>query len=491
VESGSMPFAELHYPFEGNSDKRGLEQPINAETNQEKRGLEQPINAETNQEKRGSEETRKNAEVASFQTRFPADFVAEYIGQTRAWFYVMHVISTIIFDQAPFKNVVTTGNILAEDGSKMSKSKKNFPDPWILIERYGIDAIRFYLLTTPVMNADDLNFSEKGVSEVNRKISLILYNVWSFYRMYKTTDAQINTDNTDSKLSENVLDKWIIARLNKAHSEVTKYMDSYNTVKAGKEIVSFIDELSTWYVRRSRDRMKAEGEVAKPALNTLGYVLVEIAKLLAPFMPFLAEFIYRDVTGKESVHLEKWTQSATFDQLILDQMDVARKVVELGQSLRKEKNLKVRQPLLALCYEIKEHQILGEEIEVVIAEELNVKKVSGQRSAVSGQAVSREDGSIKIFLNTEITEELKQEGLAREMERQVQELRKSAGLKPGELIDLYYNCQDETLESILLTWVDRKKTFANQITKALEIEPDFEIQTQIDGKAIWLGLIKI
>jgi isoleucyl-tRNA synthetase len=309
--------------------------------------------------------------------------------------------------------------------------------------------------------------------------------------MYKITDAQINTESTDSKLSENILDKWIIARLNKAHSEVTKYMESYNTVKAGKEIVSFIDELSTWYVRRSRDRMKAEGEVAKPALNTLGYVLVEIAKLLAPFMPFLAEFIYRDVTGKESVHLEKWTQSATFDQLILDQMDVARKVVELGQSLRKEKNLKVRQPLLALCYEIKEHQILGEEIEVVIAEELNVKKVSGQRSAVSGQAVSREDGSIKIFLNTEITEELKQEGLAREMERQVQELRKSAGLKPGELIDLYYNCQDETLESILLTWVDRKKTFANQITKALEIEPDFEIQTQIDGKAIWLGLIKI
>jgi isoleucyl-tRNA synthetase len=165
--------------------------------------------------------------------------------------------------------------------------------------------------------------------------------------------------------------------------------------------------------------------------------------------------------------------------------------VELGKSLRKEKNLKVRQPLVALTYKIAGDHELGEDIETVIAEELNVKKVSNQQSAISGQEVTKEDGNIKIYLNTEITEELRREGLARELERQIQDLRKSAGLKPGELIDLYYNCQDEILESILLTLVDRKKTFANQITKALEIEPDLEIQTQIDGQAIWLGLVKM
>ena len=475
VESGSMPFAELHYPFAGNTQGHGLGQRINTETNKDEHGLGEQINTDT----------------ASFQNRFPADFVAEYIGQTRAWFYVMHVISVVLFDKAPFKNVVTTGNILAEDGSKMSKSKKNFPDPWILIDRYGIDAIRFYLLTTPVMNADDLNFSEKGVSEVNRKISLILYNVWSFYRMY---EKQANSEQRTVNSSENILDKWIITRLNQTQSEVTKYLDAYNTVKAGKEIVSFIDELSTWYLRRSRERIKGNEVVAKQALNTLGFVLVETAKLLAPFMPFLAEFIYKDVTGKESVHLETWTPLQTFDQSLLDQMALARKVVELGQSLRKEKNLKVRQPLLALSYEIKEHQTLGEEIEAVIAEELNVKRVSNQsisQSANQQAWVSKEDANIKIYLNTELTEDLRQEGLAREIERQVQDLRKAGGLKPGELINLYYNCQDAEIERILLTAVDRKKTFVNQIEKVLEVEPDFEIQTQIEGKAIWLGLVKV
>ncbi len=476
VESGSMPFAELHYPFENSQS------------------------AVSNQQSVISPE--------SFQKRFPADFVAEYIGQTRAWFYVMHVISVILFDQAPFKNVVTTGNILAEDGSKMSKSKKNFPDPWILIERYGIDAVRFYLLTTPVMNADDLNFSEKGVSEVNRKINLILYNVWSFYRMYEKSaisqssfagameDRSANPPSlelwrTGQLISDHILDKWIMARLTQTHSEVTKYLDGYNTVKAGKEIISLIDDLSTWYLRRSRDRIKGEAGEAQLALQTLAGVLAEIAKLLAPFMPFLADFIFRDVTGKESVHLARWTAPQAFDSTILESMALARKVVELGQSLRKEKNLKVRQPLLALVYEFKENQALGEEMEAVIAEELNVKQVSGQRSANQQEWVSKEDGNIKIYLNTQITEELKKEGLAREMERQVQDLRKGAGLKPGELINVYYNCQDEEIEGILLSMLDRKKTFINQVTKALEVEPDYEIQTQVGGKAIWLGLIKI
>ena len=443
VESGSMPFAELHYPFEN---------------------------------------------VELFKKRFPADFVAEYIGQTRAWFYVMHVMSTIVFDRAPFKNVVTTGNILAEDGSKMSKSKQNYPDPWLLINKYGIDATRFYLLTTPVMNADDLNFSEKGVNEVNRKVSLILYNVWSFYRMYESGKSEVGLIGK----SDHVLDKWIIARLSKAQEEITKQMDGYNTVKAGKEIVSFIDELSTWYLRRSRDRIKGNDAASKAALNTLGFVLAETAKLMAPFMPFIADFIFRDVTGKESVHLENWASLSEYDKTILSQMDMARKIVELGLSLRKEKNLKVRQPLLELSYDLKDVK-LSADIDSILAEELNVKKISNFQFPISNSTewAVKEDQDVKVGLNLTITDELKKEGWARELERQAQDLRKKSGLKVGELVDLYYNTQDEGIESILLSQFDRKKTFVAQISKNLEVEADFEAQGEVDGKAIWLGVVKI
>lgn len=444
VESASMPFAELHFPFE-------------------------------------------NAEL--FKQRFPADFVAEYIAQTRAWFYVMHVVSTIVHGRAPFKNVVTTGNILAEDGNKMSKSKNNYPDPWILIDKYGIDAIRFYLLTSPVMNGDDFNFSEKGVSDINRKVNLLVYNVWSFYRMYEK--SVISTQQTANS-PVHVLDKWIVAKLAKTTEEVTKQMDNYNTVKAGKEIVAFVSELSTWYLRRSRDRIKNGDEASKQALNTLGYVLVETSKLLAPFMPFLSEFIYKDLTGQESVHLNSWPALQTVDQAIIDEVNIVRDLVESGLSLRKEHNVKVRQPLAELEYHLSSNKTLLPELEQVIAEELNVKLVSGRGNFAPKNGYEfRETPEFKLAMNFVLTPELKREGTARELERQVQDLRKQSGLKVGELVDLYYNTQDDSLEDALLNLLDRKKTFVSQINKSFEVEVDFETQTEVENKAIWLGMIRI
>jgi isoleucyl-tRNA synthetase len=445
VESGSMPFAELHYPFE-------------------------------------------NQEL--FKKRFPADFVVEYIPQTRAWFYVMHVMNTMLFEAAPFKNVMTTGTILAEDGTKMSKSKNNYPDPNLVIEKFGADALRFYLLTSPVVTGEDVNFSEKNVQEVNRKVSLILYNVWTFYRMYeKGKILDIRYQILDSS---HILDKWVIAKLSETQNEVTKQMDAYNTVKAGRAIAEFVNELSTWYVRRNRDRIKGGDEAAKQALNTLGYVIIEVCKLLAPFMPFLAEYIFKDVTGKESVHLENWTLPSAVDEIIIAHMQVARQLVEAGLSLRKELNLKVRQPLAQVEYHLKNNLVLPEELDQVIAEELNVKLASGRSDfAPKNGFALKETQEFKLALDTVLTPELKAEGMARELERQVQDLRKKSGLKMGDLVDLYYNTPDEEVEKILLNFLDRKKTFINQVNKSFEVEVDFETQNQLEGKAVWLGMIKV
>ena len=449
VESGSMPFAELHAPFE-------------------------------------------NQEL--FNARFPSDFVVEYIPQTRAWFYVMHVLSSILFGQAPFKNVLTTGTILAEDGTKMSKSKNNYPDPNLVIEKYGADALRFYLLSSPVVNGEDINFSEKLVQDVSRKISMLVYNMWSFYRMY---EKSVVSEQWSVDSGSHILDQWIVARLNQLTASVTAYLDKYDTVRAAKDIVDFVNDLSTWYVRRSRDRIKSGGEDAKQALAVLGATLTEVAKLLAPFMPFLAEFVYKDLTGNESVHLVSWPKSGEVDQEVIDKMQVVREIASIGLSARKQKSMAVRQPLLALAFELTDAKTeLDAQYVQLILDELNIKQVEknlldkdlrpAQAIAIPGTK------SVKAFyLDLTITPELKREGLARELERAVQDLRKKSGLKVGELVDVYYNTQDESLEDVLLGLLDRKKTFVSQISKSLEVEVDFEIQTEVDKKAVWLGMVKI
>ncbi|MCC7356848.1 MAG: isoleucine--tRNA ligase [Candidatus Doudnabacteria bacterium] len=447
VESASMPFAELHNPFEN----EGL-----------------------------------------FAKRYPADFVAEYIAQTRAWFYVMHVMGTILFDKQPFNNVVTTGNILAEDGAKMSKSKGNAPDPWVHIEKYGVDAIRFYLLTSPVMSADDISFSEKAISELNRKVNLLLWNMLSFYRMYAT-----GTISTDKPEVSHVLDRWMLSELARVHKQVTAHMDGYSTVKAGKVLTDFINDVSTWYVRRSRDRIKAGGADTEQALNVLGYVLIETSKMLAPMMPFLSDHIYQDLTGKTSVHLERWTAVGEVDEKVLIDMETVREVVTVALAARKTLAMPVRQPLRALAIKMKSGDSdLAEELQKVILEELNVKQVD---ASLVDKAPSRPEliksfpGNLvvaEVLLDLEMTPELIQEGYAREIERQIQDLRKKSGLKVGELVDLYYNTTDEELEKVVSSMIDRKKTFVSQVAKSLEVEVDWEIQAQISGKPIWLGLNK-
>lgn len=457
VESGSMPFAELHAPFENERE---------------------------------------------FKARFPADFVSEYIAQTRAWFYVMHVVGVGVFGRAPFRNVVTTGNILAEDGSKMSKSLKNYPDPWLVIEKYGIDALRFYLLSTPVMNGDDLNFSEKGLKDVYQKLNMLLFNVWQFYRMYESKSS--GADFSEIPKVKQVLDVWILERVKQLTSEVTKAMDSYQTPKACRALLDFISDLSTWYVRRSRDRMKTEGSVATDAVNTLGYVLTRVSILLAPLAPFLSENIFRSITGGESVHLVKWPHeegresTVVADEKVLSQMAVVREICSMALAVRKKAGVSVRQPLQALGFELKDQNIrLSVDHFDVILEELNVKEIKdveslselsqrrGLMEEVEGQGVVT-----KILLDLELNEALIREGHTRELERAVQDLRKKAGLKPGDEVTLYYNTQDEQLESLLLEQLDRKKTSVKEIAKEVEVEADEEVQSEVGGKAVWLGILK-
>lgn len=450
VESASMPFASNHYPFENR------------------------------------EETLQ---------RMPAQFVAEYINQTRAWFYVMHAVSSILWDKAPFEHVVNTGVILAEDGSKMSKSKKNYPDPWHVINKYGADALRYYMLASPVMQAENLFFSEKELDEVYKKMILLLGNVHSFYKMYssgKVIDGQ-------RPLAENVLDMWILARLHQLQISVTTAMDNYDTVRATRPLLEFVSDLSTWYVRRSRDRFKAGDDQAKKAMHVFGFVLVELSKLMAPFMPFISEHIYRDLTGNESVHLADWSKDgekelADSEKDLISEMQATRDMVELGLSARKEANIKVRQPLEYFVYRFKDEQKLPLDLKLhkVLAEELNVKDVNVvPEIGEMPDTVRRETADVEVLLSVKMTPELKVEGYARELERQAQDLRKKSGLNVGELVDLYYNTSDSDLEAALVDKFDRKKTFVVQIKKELEVEPDYEVQFEIDSKTIWLGIIKV
>jgi len=242
LESGSMPYASKHYPFEN---------------------------------------------VDWFKHNFPSDFVSEYIGQVRAWFYYMHVISVLMFDKIPFKNIVVNGNILAEDGTKMSKSKRNYADPSLIIGKYGADALRIYLLSSQLMRAKDLNFKEEIVKQVYRRFNLLLFNVLKFYSLFEVNNLSI--DNTKS---ENVLDRWIMDLVNNLTRDVTQRLDDYDPGEASKLIINFVEDLSTWYIKNSRNRFKSEVIKEKlAAMNTLTYVLHNLSKILAPLTPFISEMI--------------------------------------------------------------------------------------------------------------------------------------------------------------------------------------------------------
>ena len=354
-----------------------------------------------------------------FENHFPGNFVSEYIAQTRTWFYYMHAVSTMLFGKEPFMNVTTTGTVLAEDGQKMSKSKNNFPDPWKLFDKFGVDALRYYLLASPLMKAEDVNFTERDVDTIYKRSILRLDNVASFYDLYADKTAEM------SAKSDDVLDRWIVARVEDLTRHMTDGFERYEIDEALRPIDLFIDDLSTWYIRRSRDRMK-DIETGKATSATLRFVLYRLSHLLAPIMPFIAERLFmvvRTDSDAESVHLNSWpevqTSASATQTEMLSAMATARVVTAQALLLRTEAGIKIRQPLAGLI--IPETQGVHDKALLdMIADEVNVKKIEVSKTAD------------KVVLDTNITEELRAEGVYRDMLRQIQDARKQAGLVPGQ-----------------------------------------------------------
>ncbi|OHA60248.1 MAG: hypothetical protein A2589_03740 [Candidatus Vogelbacteria bacterium RIFOXYD1_FULL_46_19] len=406
VESASMPFAEYHYPFE-------------------------------------------NKKV--FEKRSPGDFVSEYIAQTRTWFYYMHAMSTMLFDERAFNNVLSTGTILAEDGSKMSKSKGNYTDPFSNFDRFGADALRYYLLTSVVMQSEDLRFSDREVGEAYNRVINILRNTLNFYKMYGEDNPELDTAN-----STNILDRWILSRLSELREVVTMNLDQFDTVRAGRPIKDFVNDFSTWYVRRSRDRFKDSNlEDGRLAIATTRHVLKETAKLIAPFMPFLAESIYQEVrveSDEKSVHLAKWPVAKERDDEIVKKMSGVRDVVSKALELRARFGIKVRQPLRLLQVKIAAPEdFLADEI---IKDEINVKRIEW-----------KSDIEEDVQLDIEITPELREEGEAREFIRSIQGLRKKMGLTLEDRITLSVKTNTEGRKRIETFALDIKQTVGATLIK--------------------------
>ena len=378
-----------------------------------------------------------------FEAAFPAQFIAEGQDQTRAWFYYLHVLATSLFQKPAFKNVIVNGIVLAEDGKKMSKKLQNYPDPNLLLEKYGADALRYYLITSPVMHAESLNFSEDGVREAYGKVVNTLWNVVEFYKLFATENSVATVE------SKNVLDQWILAKLQNLIAEVTREMEAYNLSEASRPIAEFIDELSTWYVRRSRDRFKGIDETDKAAaLATLREVLLTLSKVMAPFTPFVAEKVWQEIGGStESVHLEMWPEvnEKLLNEAVLHQMQLVRKIVETGLALRSEAGIKVRQALGELYFSGAE---LTKEFCVITADELNVKEVK-QGNGEGQNWVTKTEGTLAVALNTEITAALQKEGLAREFIRTINQMRKDAGLTISDQITIGVTIEDPLLSEAL------------------------------------------
>ncbi|PIE90248.1 MAG: isoleucine--tRNA ligase [Acidobacteria bacterium] len=337
-ESGSMPYSQNHYPFEHKEE---------------------------------------------FEATFPADFIAEGLDQTRGWFYTLTVLSAALFDKPAFKNVVVNGIILAEDGQKMSKSKKNYPDPLEIIEEYGADCLRAYLIDSPVVRAEPVRFQREGIEQVFRNMLSPFYNAYGFFVTYAKLDRF--EPGATYQPSNHKLDRWIVSRFQTLVKRVTKHMEGSYLYKVIPELEHFTDLLTNWYIRRSRRRFwRAENDADKQhAYNTLYYVLVEFSKVMAPFLPFISEAIYRNLTGnlksgKPSVHLcdypkpvEEW-----IDSQIEKEMHYVRILVSQGRSLRAKHNLKIRQPLSSLKTVVNDDQKEAlKDMRDIVLEELNIKQI--------------------------------------------------------------------------------------------------------------------
>jgi len=444
MDSGSVPFAEYHYPFE-------------------------------------------NKEL--FENGFPSDYIIEYVGQVRAWFNVLHRISTMIFDQRSFTNVICTGVLAGFDGRKMSKSFGNYPDPKDVLENIGGEALRLYLMGSAIMAGEDMNWSDEVLNEQLKNVLIPLWNTYKYFTIY--ADLHDFTPESSEFTSEDVLDKWLESYVKKQVIDYSNALERYNIPESVKLIQPTIDNISAWWIRRSRDRF-ANGD--KNALQTLYAALVTITKAFAPQMPFVTEEMYQNLVrnvladAKESVHLEDFpmVDESEVDETLLAEMEIVREVCTLGQSIRVQNSLKVRQPLQEVLVYAVNKVASGEETFVpstngrittgfdvkvntqaairndlvdVIKDELNVKKVNliAQKIDEKENYILTENNYIQVALHTEITPELREEGLYAELKRQIQNLRKTSGMQMGEKAALKLKIEDKELKEIVEKYSEQLK----------------------------------
>jgi len=381
-----------------------------------------------------------------------------------------------LFGKNAFKNVIVTGNLMGNDGFKLSKSRGNFTDPEIVMDTYSADALRFTMLGSNVLNAEDFMLTDKVVADVARKLSMV-WNMYDFFTMYAEVDGWEwdgdLSDPTDSL--DNPLDQWIVSRVHQLTHEVEKHMDAYDIPSAMKPILPFIEDASNWYVRRSRRRFWKSGDDADKnnAYRTLHYVLVQLSMVMAPFTPFLADELYQKLTGGESVHLLDWPAAGHVNELVIKDMTTVREYVAAGLALRAEHRLKVRQPLASVIV-----PSLGEFVDFadILQEELNVKKVRQGK---------------ELVLDTAITPALKREGLMREVIRHVQSARKAAGLNVDDRIMLAViaSADSELAQAIH----EHQKTIEAETLSSFVASADasfHQVTVKVEGDELAIGLQK-
>ncbi len=353
---------------------------------------------------------------------FPADFISEGQDQTRGWFYTLHVLATALKNEPAYKNVLVNGIVLAEDGKKMSKKLHNYPEPEKIFNQYGADALRLYLMTSPIMKAENLNFDEKEVGRLRRQVEVILWNVYAFWRQAGGEIDEVKESDYPRFEELPLLDQGLKRAQMCLITEVTESLKNYEVIKAGKLLIDFVDELSTFYLRLSRERIKNNAY----SRAILGETLLVLSKLWAPIMPFLAELLYQNVGGKlESVHLENWPHENA--EQVTNGADtkiaLLKEILELGRSERKATGIRLRQPLAAAKIKMPEAaiKVISEEMLTIIKDELNVKKI-----------ILGANEKMKIDFDTELTLDLKNEGQAREIMREIAAERKKLGLQAAD-----------------------------------------------------------
>jgi len=430
-ESGSMPYGQDHYPFNENLDWSKI---------------------------------------------FPADFIAEAIDQTRGWFYTLHVLATCLFDQPAFKNVICSGWVLAADGEKLSKRKKNYAPMDEVFDNFGVDTLRFFMASSPIVNGEDIRFSSNLLRDIQRKVFMTLNNSFNFYQLYAEVD-HFQPSSSEQPQPSNLLDQWILARLNQVIDLMTTHLDNYRLDKASEQITILLDDLSNWYIRRSRRRFwKSDNTTDKQeAYETLHFSLLKICQLLAPFSPFLSDYLWRKLAVKtdlpQSVHLSDWPKAQPYDQELLNNMSLARNYINQGLALRASHKIKVRQPL-----DLFVAPKLPDFYQTIIADELNVKKVKW---------------GTEIDLKTELTEELLEEGLARELIRHIQNARKQAGYQVDDRIQLALQTDNPTLKQAILKQkkIIMEETLATDLQETIE-KSDLTQNLSFDDYNCQLSLIK-